>query len=91
MKYDEALTTSWCSNNKDVDGRNGCTTDDECLNNARGQCDNDDGCFGISWHERIPNQTLKICLSRDFQPKSDGWRTIMKSTKEEEGKLLEAS
>ena len=91
MNYYESFPRLWCPDNKDVGGRNGCSTDKECLNNARDQCDNDRGCFGVSWHEGIPNHPIKICLSRDLKAKSDGWRTMMKSTKEEEGKLLDAS
>ena len=52
--------------------------DVQCLENARGQCDKDPGCYGVSWYPNNIGQKLKLCLSRDMVPKIDGWRTIMK-------------
>ena len=53
--------------------------DKQCLDNARGQCDNDPNCHGVSWFPKNAQQKLKLCLSREMEPKSDGWRTMMKS------------
>merc|ERR1719430_133217 len=60
-------------------------SDNECLNNARSQCDNDPSCFGVSWYPHYKNQKLRICLSREMAQKRDGWRTMMKSTMIKEG------
>ena len=79
VKYDDALTTTWCSNHKDVGGRLECNSDTECLHNARYKCDKDPGCYGVAWYQPIRNQPLKLCMSRDMAPKTDGWRTMMKS------------
>ena len=53
--------------------------DVQCLENGRGQCDKDPGCYGVSWYPNNIGQKLKLCLSRDMAPKNDGWRTMMKS------------
>ena len=55
--------------------------DKKCLDNARSQCDNDPDCYGVSWYTKktIKEQDLKLCLSREMEPKTDGWRTMMKS------------
>ena len=53
--------------------------DKQCLDNARGQCDKDPGCYGVSWYPNKIGQKIKLCLSRDMAPKRDGWRTMMKS------------
>ena len=73
-----------CSVTEDVDGRNGCNSDEECLENARAFCDSDPACFGFSWF-REPNrvaQRLKKCKGRSTSSKWDGydkeWRTILK-------------
>ena len=79
VEYDESLTTKWCKLNKDVEGRNGCMDDKQCLDNARGQCDKDPDCYGVSWYPNKIGQKIKLCLSRDMAPKRDGWRTMMKS------------
>ena len=52
--------------------------DKQCLDNARGQCDNDPDCYGIVWYPMNIEQNLKLCLSRDMEPKS-GWITMIKS------------
>ena len=70
--------TMWCKDNKDVEGRNGCINDKQCLDNARGQCDNDPDCYGVSYYPKNVEQKLKLCLSRDMEAKSDGWVTMMK-------------
>jgi len=79
VEYEEPLTTMWCKLNKDVEGRNGCMDDKQCLDNARGQCDKDPHCYGVSWYQNLVGQRIKLCLSRDMAPKNDGWRTMMKS------------
>ena len=53
--------------------------DKQCLNNARGKCDNDPDCYGVSWYPNDVGQKIKLCLSKDMAPKNDGWRTMMKS------------
>ena len=53
--------------------------DKQCLDNARGQCDNDPDCYGVVWYSKNNRQKMKLCLSRDMAPKNDGWRTMMKS------------
>ena len=77
--YDDPLTTKWCKHNKDVDGRNGCNDDYQCLLNARDLCDNDPYCHGVSWYPNDIQKKLKICLTRELEPKNDGWHTRMKS------------
>ena len=62
-----------------VEGRNGCMSHKQCLDNARVLCDNDPGCYGVSWYVGKPDQRIKLCLSRHMEPKIDGWRTMMKS------------
>jgi len=80
VEYDKSISTKWCKSNKGVDGiRNGCMDDKQCLDNARGQCDNDPDCYGVSWYQNDIGQKIKLCLSRDMEPKNDGWRTMMKS------------
>ena len=78
MKYEEAVATIWCKDNKDVVGRNGCMSDDQCLDNARALCDVDPNCYGVSWYQNWIEPKLKLCLSRAMEPKTDGWRTMMK-------------
>ena len=39
VKYDDAVTAMWCKDSKRIQGRNGCMSDRQCLENARGQCD----------------------------------------------------
>ena len=78
LGYDEVLTLQWCKDNKDIDGREGCMSDAECLQNAKSQCDTDPNCFGVSWLSAHLGQALKICLSKQMVPKTDGWRTMMK-------------
>ena len=76
--YGAASAVEWCVDNKDVEGRNGCESDEDCLQNGRDICDTDPNCFGIVWYTKRANQRLKICRSKDMGPKTDGWRTIMK-------------
>ena len=63
----------------DVEGRNGCMSHKQCLDNVRVLCDNDPGCYGVSWYPGKIDQPIKLCLSRYVEPKHDGWRTMMKS------------
>ena len=79
QSYDDPLTTKWCKRNKDIDGRNGCNDDYQCLLVAQDVCDNDPYCHGISWNANDITKKLKICLSRELEPKNDGWHTRMKS------------
>ena len=83
VRYTEssALLDMWCKHNDDVEGRNGCMNDKQCLDNARDQCDKNPDCYGVSWYTKktIKEQDLKLCLSREMEPKTDGWRTMMKS------------
>ena len=77
--YDDPLTTKWCKDNMDIEGRNNCNGTKTCLENARRQCDGNPKCFGIMWHSTMPAQKLKICRSRELVTKTNGWRTILKS------------
>ena len=77
--YDDPLTKEWCRDNMDIEGRNNCNGATTCLENTRGQCDNDPNCFGIMWLSNRQAQKMKICLSRELETKTDGWRTMLKS------------
>jgi len=78
VKYHDAETTLWCKESKPIEGRNGCMNDADCLENARSQCDNDPKCYGVSWYPNVSKQKMKLCLSEKMEPKTDGWRTMMK-------------
>ena len=80
MKYDDAVTEMWCKDSKPIEGRNGCMSDKDCLENARGQCDKNPDCFGVSWFKHIKHQKLKLCTSKEMVPKPGPfpWRTIKK-------------
>ena len=81
-KYGDPVTTMWCKQSKDIRGiRKDCMNDKHCLGNARSQCDNDPNCFGVSWLPKRINRftDLKLCLSKEMVPTTDGWRTMMKS------------
>ena len=73
-----ANAVQWCVYNDDVEGRNGCASDEECLKNGRNICDTDPNCFGIAWYKNYVHQKLKICRSNKMGRKTDGWRTMMK-------------
>ena len=64
--------------NEDIDIRNGCASDEECLKHGRTLCDTDPNCYGIAWLKTLLTQPLKICRSRKMEIKTDGWRTMMK-------------
>ena len=83
LEYDDPNTLEWCKESIDVEGRGGCMTDYDCLENARYRCDTDPNCFGVSWYPHVKSQLLKICRSREMEPKTDGWRTMMKSLNNE--------
>ena len=76
--YGAASAVEWCVDNENVEGRNGCESDEECLQNGRNICDTDPNCFGIAWYTNLVNQQLKICRSKAMGPKTDGWRTMTK-------------
>ena len=73
-----ANSIEWCSDNQEIDGRNGCSSDEECLKIGRKKCDTDPNCYGIAWYENYLEQKLRICTSRTMKAKTDGWRTMMK-------------
>lgn len=77
-RYGTVKTTEYCVHNEDIDGRNNCTSDVECLKNGRKLCDVDPGCLGIAWYEPKLQQPLKLCGSTKMKAKNDGWRTMMK-------------
>ena len=79
VMYDDPLTTKWCKKHKDIEGRNDCMDDKQCLENARRECDKNPDCFGVMWYSHLKRQPLQICLSRELEPKTDGWRTMLKS------------
>ena len=70
----------WCKDSKPIEGRNGCMSDKDCLENARGQCDKNPDCFGVSWFKHTKHQKLKLCTSEEMVPKSGPflWRTMKK-------------
>ena len=76
--YSLPYSKEWCADNEEIDGRNGCATDKECLNIARKKCDVDPDCTGIAWYENRLEQPLRICKSNEMARKTDGWRTMMK-------------
>ena len=78
VEYGVASAVEWCVDNEDVDGRNGCTSDADCLKNGRNICDTDPSCFGIAWYKHDVLQKMRICRSNKMGPKTDGWRTMMK-------------
>ena len=80
MKYDDAVTEMWCNDSKPIEGRNGCMSDKDCLENARGQCDKNPDCFGVSWFKHTKHQKLKLCTSEEMVLKSGPflWRTMKK-------------
>ena len=75
--YKVAETTEWCKSNTDTEERNECDTDKECLDIARSKCDEEPACFGVAWSPDYPN--VKVCNSDEMESKTDGWRTMMKS------------
>ena len=80
VKYDDAVTEMWCKHSKPIEGRNGCMGDKQCLENARGQCDKNPDCFGVSCFKHRKQQKLKLCTSREIVPKRGPflWRTMKK-------------
>ena len=78
VKYEAPNTAMWCPKALDTILRNGCMSDYDCLENARGECDKNPACYGVSWYQNDNDQPLKLCLSGDLEPKDDGWRTMMK-------------
>ena len=75
--YTHPHTSTLCKVSKPIEGRNGCKTDSECLENGRKKCEADPECLGIAWYRFREEQALKICYSREFITKP-GWRTIWK-------------
>ena len=67
-----------CVDNEDVDARNGCASDDECLESGSEICDKDPDCFGVAWNKNRLEQPLKICRSRLLVDDPNGGRTILK-------------
>jgi len=79
VKYDDAITTKWCRDSRPIEGRNKCDSDEQCLANARGLCDDDPTCSGVMWFSKNPFQKLRLCQSKILEGKTDGWRTLLKS------------
>jgi len=77
--YTVADTRQICEYSEDVDGRNGCNSDETCLATGRAICDPDPLCFGIAWYQPLLSQGLKVCRSVSMRPKHDGWHTMMKT------------
>ena len=78
VEYGAANAVEWCVDNEDLDGRNSCASDEECLHNGRVLCDPDPNCFGIAWYTIIADQSLKKCKSKTMGPERGGWHTMMK-------------
>jgi len=79
VQYDDAITTKWCRDSRPIEGRNKCDSDEQCLENARGLCDDDSNCVGVMWFSGNPIQKLRLCESRILEGKTYGWRTLLKS------------
>ena len=80
ISYTDPKATEWCADNEDIARtRNGCNSDESCLEAGRSICDTDPRCFGVVWHQLRRNQALKICRSKLLAAKTDGWRTMMKA------------
>jgi hypothetical protein len=80
--YSAATAVEWCIGNEDLDERNGCVSDAECLQYGRNICDTDPNCFGIAWYKKSgTTSAVKMCRSTAMGPKTDGWRTMMKRVK----------
>ena len=68
-----------CIDNEDIEGRNNCQSDDECLVNGGKICDRDPNCFGVAWNVHNVSHPLKICRSRSpLNVSTPSWRTILK-------------
>ena len=84
-KYDEDHPQYRCSNQTGELDRKNCTTDTECLEVARLICDYDSKCFGFSWNERQPSDSIRFCESPDViitnVDDNNLWHTRMKSSK----------
>ena len=85
VQYEDAITSRWCKDSKTIEGRKKCNSDEQCLENARGLCDDDPKCFGVMWFSGNPFQELKLCESRMLEEKIDGWRTLLKSNTMKKG------
>ena len=81
--YERVDDKNWCKDNEYTpDILNDCNDDYSCFENAREKCDGDFKCFGVAWYKmETGGHKLKKCVSREMKPKTDGWRTIMKSSK----------
>ena len=81
--YERIDDENWCKDNEPIpDILNDCNDDYSCFENAREKCDGDFKCFGVAWYKvATGGYKLKKCLSRETEPKTDGWRTVMKSSK----------
>ena len=76
--YYAATTISWCADNEIISGRKNCKSDEACAANGRETCDKDPNCYGIAWYEVNLSEDLRMCKSNRMEPKTDGWRTMMK-------------
>ena len=85
VQYEDAITTRWCRDSRPIEGRKNCNSNEQCLANARGLCDDDSNCFGVMWFSKNLSQKLRLCESRILEDKTDGWRTLLKSDTMEKG------
>ena len=78
VEYGVASDVEWCVDSIPINGRDGCVSDEKCLNNVRTMCDANPNCFGIAWYTKLVSQKLKQCTSTKMGPQTAGWRTMMK-------------
>ena len=76
--YKDVRPKKLCYDNEDIEGRNNCASDDECLEIGSQICDEDPNCLGVAWNEQEVGQPLKICRTSSLVDANDGWRTILK-------------
>ena len=68
-----------CSDNEEIDVRDGCNTDMDCLFNAQEICDQNNTCFGIAWQENELEQKMIVCLSAKMAETNEKWHSLMKN------------
>lgn len=61
--------------------RQGCNSDDDCLEEGNKFCDDNVDCFGITWNTKDIDTDLLKCNSAEMIAAPDGWDTLMKNGK----------
>ena len=60
VQYEDAITSRWCRDSWPIPGRHKCNSSEQCIENARGLCDDDPNCFGVMWFSGNLFQKLSI-------------------------------